>query len=690
MTQPHSTQSRIPALAVAVALLGGASLLAHGGQYRGPASVTPPSTSGSSAGTATSTTSGSSGSAGTGTTGSTTTGSSGGGSQPANAPGPIAAAGARNAASLGAPLDDDLTRWQYWWEFGKDPFLRLKEALLVTQAGSDESFLGAAPRGLARDVHKPNAVDIGDRIVPALVQALLDVDNRDMVSGCMVALAKIGMEPKNNSLRQLLAQQLQSHDQEIRETAALCLGIAGRVDPETIALLLDLAADNQAGRAASARAMVDERMRAFAVYGLGLLGRSHELDHKTRQRLHRALAALLAPGEPTRRNLQVAAIEAMSLLWPGTGRDGRELTMAMLQTLADYYARPLGPGAQLIQAHCPTAIARISPRGAPDAPRFKELFARQLGGEARGRSNVHMAQSCALALGVLAQPVERAEDDDARIADLLLQTWRQHPDAQTRNFAILALGNLGGSHVRNLLLKELDHAGRALELPWVAMALGSLANHRYQQAQQEGRSYEVDRAVGARLLTILDEVKNPDAQAAVAIALGLGRHVEASDKLRRLLLQNEAGDSCAGYLCIGLSLMDDRRAVPDIRAVANRFVRRPDLLRQAATALGRLGDKDVANDLAALLRDDNSNLTRIAAIAGALGQIGDRRSIDPLLGVLRDDKLPMLSRAFAAAALGGIGDKDPLPWNAALAGGLNYRAAVETLTDGAAGVLDIL
>jgi hypothetical protein len=55
-----------------------------------------------------------------------------------------------------------------------------------------------------------------------------------------------------------------------------------------------------------------------------------------------------------------------------------------------------------------------------------------------------------------------------------------------------------------------------------------------------------------------------------------------------------------------------------------------------------------------------------------------------------DPSITEVSRAFAAAALGGIADKEALPWNSKLAVGLNYRAAVETLTSQSSGVLDIL
>jgi len=119
-------------------------------------------------------------------------------------------------------------------------------------------------------------------------------------------------------------------------------------------------------------------------------------------------------------------------------------------------------------------------------------------------------------------------------------------------------------------------------------------------------------------------------------------------------------------------------------------VRRPELLKQAAIALGKLGDKPVASMLEGMLAEGDTNLAKMAAIASALGLIGDRRSVIPLKRILRDTSLMDLSRAFAAVALGGVGDKELLPWNSKIAQNMNYRASVETLTDRSAGILDIL
>ena len=145
------------------------------------------------------------------------------------------------------------------------------------------------------------------------------------------------------------------------------------------------------------------------------------------------------------------------------------------------------------------------------------------------------------------------------------------------------------------------------------------------------------------------------------------------------------------YLCIGLALMKNERSTELIRSVVHGAIRRPKLLQQAAIALGKLGDKSVTNELQDMLVNDPSrNLAKLSAISSALGFIGDRRTIGPLTAMLHDESITDLSRAFAAVALGGVADKEPLPWNSKIAVNLNYRAAVETLTNGSSGILDIL
>src|SRR5262249_50001195 len=274
---------------------------------------------------------------------------------------------------------------------------------------------------------------------------------------------------------------------------------------------------------------------------------------------------------------------------------------------------------------------------------------------------------------------------DAEYVKQLLDVWHNHKDAQTRYFAGLAIGQIGGRSgskwIDMLLRKEFEHAGRALEKPWLAMAMGVYAFEREEAQEAELNSSDVEEDFGKLLHEALNEVKDPGAQSAVAVALGLINYKDAADDMRALLGRVRSQDELAGYLCIGLALMNDQKAIGDIQSIVQGATRRPELFRQSAIALGKLGDKSAADNLQKLLAEGDTNLARRSATAWALGFIGDRRSIAPLEQMLFDEHFTELSRAFAAAALGGIADKESLPWNSKIGQNMNYRAAVETLTD---------
>jgi hypothetical protein len=140
---------------------------------------------------------------------------------------------------------------------------------------------------------------------------LLEKDrNRDVQTACMMALAKIGRAPQGVDLEALFVARLARDNQEVRETAALALGVAGR--PAAVAPLLALVRDEPAGRTLCERAKVDDRTRAFAAYGLGLLARQSD-DAAVKLAAHDALWALLA-GDEAGRDLRVAAANAMGVL----------------------------------------------------------------------------------------------------------------------------------------------------------------------------------------------------------------------------------------------------------------------------------------------------------------------------------------------------------------------------------------
>ncbi|MDA0934849.1 MAG: hypothetical protein O3C51_15465, partial [Planctomycetota bacterium] len=161
-------------------------------------------------------------------------------------------------------------------------------------------------------------------------------------------------------------------------------------------------------------------------------------------------------------------------------------------------------------------------------------------------------------------------------------------------------------------------------------------------------------------------------------------------KLRVLLDEHRSKDELAGYICLGLALMEDRSSIPAIREIVQQSGRRPQRLIQSAMALGRLGDKSAALALMDQMSGADQNLAVLSSLAFAVGRIGDRRTIPALVEMVGDTEMVDLARAFAVVAIGGVGDKESEPWSAKIGRLANYRAAVETLFNQASGILDIL
>lgn len=625
-------------IGVALAACGAGRAWAHGGQFRGPGAGTP----------------GSPGPAGPMTPG----------------------GGGPNTGSRGVST----TSWQSWWDFNKDPYLNLKEAIHSTGviSSSDEFFMGFSRRVIARDTLAPTRAQITDRVLPELKRQLERTKQRDIVSACLVAMAKIGVDHPEFRILDEMRPHLASRDQEVRETAALAMGISQM--PGAVADLTALATDARAGRALCKRPEVDNRTRAFACYGLGLIAFGSR-DDRVKRRCFLTLAKVLrTETEPVvDRNIPVAAIRAIGLTRPRAS-DTR-LRDDCVYALWSYYDKRTGASEQVIQAHVPPAVAQLLGRGGDAVATYKEALAGELGG-VRGKRHLAIYQSAVIALGVLCESPE-ASADDAKYSGVLWHYFREGTDEQTRSFCLIALAKIGGARNRDELLAAFARGSKAIVKPWAAIALGVLGFDTRQKGVP-------DDGIGRALLGELKELKNPQTQSAVAIALGLCGYRDAAGDLEELLQSNQHRDDLAGYLCVALALMESRRSIEIIRGLVAESTRRPELLKQAAIALGKLGDKKAADQLQAMLRQPPLNVAKLGAVAAALGFIGDRRSIPPLIAMLQDNSITPLSRAFAAVALGGVGDKELLPWNSKLAVDTNYRAAVETLTNGSSGVLDIL
>jgi len=597
--------------------------------------------------------------------------------------------------------------WEPWWAFNRDPYLNLKAVIHEgdPSLGSESYFLGHVPLALIRDQLGPTDEVVQERIVPALERILEEETDNDIVTGALVALAKIGVPSADRRAHRdrsdLLRSFLDSPNQEIAETAAVSLGILA--DETSVVLLSELLRDSEKGRGMVGDSEVNWRTRAFAAFGLGLIGfysdgpdLRRRILHELRSQLEGGAAEMATP------DVAVACLTAMGLVRLDV--DSRCLLVSakcpspthcrrgQIEWLREF-ARD-GDLDYVVRSHVPTTLARLV-EGTADDPQLAELVVRDLLQWARNSSKIqrHLRASSIMALGMIGSAEDRTIDQE--IVATLTGVAKESRLPEVRSLALVALGQVGGRRgpgggvdeatvegVREFLLSSFT-SGRSSDRGWSALALSLLE----AQARKSGLAPSV--AIAEELRKALRAATSPAQVGAYAVALGVMQDVDANELLLSKLAQL-SDDRSRGYICIGLGLMNARESIEPLRQLLETCRYRPLLMREAAISLGLLGDKHVVADLVDELHRSTS-LTAQASIASALGTIGDARSVGPLLEMLEDGELNVRARAFAAVALGIVADKEPLPWNSKIAVGTNYLAGTPTLTDGqGAGILDIL
>lgn len=611
-------------------------------------------------------------------------------------PGPSATPG----AVTDLPVDG--TEWRFWWRFNSAPLLDLRRRVHGPLPRSDEGafYLGSGPVERAPESLRPTDAVVHERVVPALRATLARESGSDVITACLIALAKIGEDPDGPSatLPDALLPHLRSHVQEVSETAALALGILG--EDAAVPPLLHLLTDTEEGRRLVGReGRVPERTRAFAAHALGLAGGQSE-SAAVRREVASSLARVLIDerhGAP-QPDVAAACVLALGLvpLEPGPRAESDAVPAVTLEAQIELLLALLEDEAAdaLVRAHAPTSLARLVRDLPSDAsPRRRVVEALLPPLARRSRALREVQQSCVLALGELGD----ADDDelDRAVRDALASVDEHVSDRQARLFADVALAQVGGrpgrgagdplagaAQARRVLMEGLGR-GNAAERRWAGLSLGLLERSLTEAGQL------VDGGVSKALRSALVGSRAPLDVGAYALALGLARDPAAAEPLLEKLATT--GDpSARAEIALALGLVGARSAADVLHAEVRDAAYRPEMLEAASVGLALLEDRSVVPALVATLADSRS-LAAQASLASALGRIGDARSVDALLELLGDEARTPRARAFAAVALGSVAEKGPLPWSAALSVGLNYRANPHSLTDGmGTGVLDIL
>jgi HEAT repeat protein len=600
-------------------------------------------------------------------------------------------------------IDFDSSGWSWWWEFNKEGFLDLRARLTEagTRSGSDGFFLGRGTKESRLDEGmRPSAEQIRGEIIPALLRSLEGESSPEVLTACLIAIARIGEEQRGvtTELGPALRRFMRHPNGEVAETAVIAQGILG--DEGAVFLLADLAQDTAAGRDAVGETEVTTRVRAFAAYALTLLGANSEREDVRRFVVH-ALIRTLEQDDTASSDLSAACILGLGRVPLATsGRSLEEteklgipasgsLEAQLLFLLAKLDDRNLR---RLARAHLPTSLARLVSAPPLDGTALKERVARVLLARltTTARETREFRQSCAIGLGGIGD--SDGDPIDEKIRRVLVDSSRDIGDLQARHFALIAVGQVAareGRGVPEAAVELRQHLLRRFALErgdlqqWTALALALAGRGELRRGEP------LSEATTTALRFELRKARVPASVGAFSIACGLLGDIEASPLLLDKLEKGN-DERARGHAAIGLGLMNARDSVETIRELIGESTYRPDLLRELVIALGLLRDHD-ATELLLRTIDRTRSLAAQASIARALGRIGDRRTVGPLVALLTDERLGDRARSFMAVALGLVADKDELPWNTILGVGLNYTAAPPTLFDHQGkGVLNIL
>ncbi|MBM4016367.1 MAG: HEAT repeat domain-containing protein [Planctomycetes bacterium] len=526
---------------------------------------------------------------------------------------------------------DGVERWQTWWSLTRELYLgrHHSHGLPQTPAASIATGRGAMPQ---HDALLPD--DVRKSLLPLLAQSLRD-DSVEVADSAAIALGRSIPTREAAPILPHLIRNLAHPESSPQEAALLGLGLCGGA--EAVAVLRGVALDRPEGRAAcNASGPLDDTLRGLALLALGLAGTQDALSP----------IVTVATSATASRELAATAVLAM-----GLQQESAPAAIVTLSRMLD--ERGLD---KIVRSQVPIAMARL-PRAAARGmlPKLLEALADR-------RTPDEVARSAALAVGKLAS----IEDDEA--VRTMMEVARRHSDAETREFALVALGRIGESgggggreatrtSLHAFLIDQLRHPERKSHQPWAALALGLVGRSDFEGPTATARL----ELSGRKLVETFEESKDPALQGALALALGLGRHGGSAPLLRARLVDS-ANPELRGQLALALGMLKDRESIEPMRALVTDPALPPTTRIDVARGLALLGDGGFEGQLVDLLANAGDSNSAIA-YAKALGLVGGTEAATALRALAEDRNRPEIQRGFAVVALGLLAEKSALPWN---------------------------
>lgn len=522
----------------------------------------------------------------------------------------------------------DINSWQVWWQLNHERYL---DAPTTTVTDGDRRSI----------------------VMPTLALALGRNDVPHILSASLIALGKSAVDTPEIDVLGVLRKHLSNSTSEVREAATLALGLTGRTD--AVADLSGLLTDNKLGRRPVSRSKVNDRVRAFAAYALGILAqRTDSVDARAM-----ALAALISVLErKSNKDPEVltAVLHGIRILGATKkiGADNKLILETAIAALEAHLKRKLKGKFAVAQSNGLTALAYLARHtGAAEQARAVELITNVLRNR-RAESSIHV--STMIAAGQLFRP------NHTRELAILLKHVTKPSDSLVPKFAMIALGQIGGDTAFEVLRDTFKVGSRDIK-PWAALGLGLLGGERKvpggiaNQPQAANRNWR--NKAGEVLLAGLKSEKSRNLRGAIAIALGLAK-VQSAAKQLSTIASNRA-DINARLTRVGLAMLDKNVSA-----------------RQAMAAVGGTGYASKPQSIGHT--KDAYYLPGLSKTIGAAKKTRTGRANPSTIDY---------QAAFAAAAMGAIADSQLLSFGTYVAEGMNYTTRIPTVINGQTGILDI-
>jgi HEAT repeat protein len=496
-------------------------------------------------------------------------------------------------------------------------------------------------------------------------------EDADIIDSAVLAVARSLQKDDVEMAFDGIVKTLGHSTDSAKQSATLSLGVLGHAKARPI--LLGLMRDNGEGRGyLKDTKAVSGIIRGFAAISLGFIGDAEDIP---------ALKEMIDSMPDSEKDLKSCAILALGMYNDPT--ESADITKYMIDVMARNQMD------RMLRSLAPIALSRLDRSTA-----YTAGLAPLLQKVRSDKTDDDMMRSCVIALGLLANM------SDSEVLDALYSVIENHNDQQARHYAYIALGQIAArdgdtesgtkdaakitankeAHDKLLamLLEDAARPKKQTHQPWAALALSI-----YTRAQKETLPLSVSSAI-SRLEKSFEETNNPSYKGAMAVALGL---LEANATAEMILKELNASNDQAlqGYLAVSLGLMKHEAAADRMRAMITEKGIEGKFRLNLARGLGLLNDVKSMETLVNLIAESKT-LSETASIAQAIGLIGDRSAIDPLVKLAEGKNEKQLVRAFACVALGLLSEKTPLPWNAVVGVGLNYRSKSDAMSE----ILDIL